>query len=98
MASAVQDRLTALALAHALTLPQPTGASEVAEQATTLHMLIRAVVAPYEERGSEGRIVISGPDISIAPAVLNFSHWPYMNLRPMRLNTGRFRHLTGGSR
>jgi PAS domain S-box-containing protein len=71
MASVVRDRLAALARAHALTLPRRTGASEGTEQATTLHALIQAVLAPYEEAGSARRVIIGGPDISIAPRIVN---------------------------
>jgi len=70
LASAVSARLNALAQAHALTLPH---GSRI-EQSTTLHTLLLTILEPYAagERGS--RVLISGPDISIAgSAVTSFA-------------------------
>lgn len=63
LASAVQGRLSALARAHAMTLStsDPEGA---AEQSTTLHALIGAIAAPYED-GPSARIAVTGPDVPI---------------------------------
>lgn len=67
LASAVQARLAALARAHVLTLPVISGAEPPAGSATTLHTLIRAIAAPYEDEQSDGspRFVITGPDVPV---------------------------------
>lgn len=72
LATAVSARLTALAKAHALTIPN--GFSS--EQATTLHTLIQTIFAPYATDGdnSQPRVVVTGPDITIAGnAVTSFA-------------------------
>ncbi|MFJ3367975.1 PAS domain S-box protein [Pseudomonas sp. NPDC086251] len=72
LATAVSARLTALAKAHALTIPN--GFSS--EQATTLHTLIQTIFAPYVTDGdnSQPRAVVTGPDITIAGnAVTSFA-------------------------
>lgn len=68
LASTVRDRLTALARAHALTLPVTSEGGKRIEQSTTLHTLIRTILSPYENRsaGDQARIAISGPDIQLA--------------------------------
>jgi len=43
---AVQDRLAALAKAHALTLPRPSEDGHRTEQPTTLHVLIETILSP----------------------------------------------------
>ena len=65
---AVQDRLAALAKAHALTLPRPSEDGHRTEQPTTLHVLIETILSPYGSRTDDDRprIVIRGPDIPIA--------------------------------
>ena len=65
LASAVTERLGALARAHALTLPKSPGQSETA---TTLHALVRTISAPFDGKSNAGhaRIAISGPDIPVA--------------------------------
>jgi PAS domain S-box-containing protein len=65
LASAVMERLGALARAHALTLPK---SPRNGENATTLHALVRTISAPFDEKsdGSHGRVAISGPDIPVA--------------------------------
>jgi PAS domain S-box-containing protein len=77
LASAVQARLSALARAHALTLPAMSGSDCEADPSTTLHALIRAIAAPYDDDGSSGdgaRIVVTGPDLPIAGrAMTNFA-------------------------
>jgi PAS domain S-box-containing protein len=68
MASAVSDRLRALARAHALTLPAVSDGDHGAEGSIGLHALVRTIVSPYEERGDGdvARLTISGPDVAIA--------------------------------
>ena len=68
LASAVRDRLGALARAHALTLSKPGDARREAEPATSLHALIRTIASPYDQGidQDETRIAVSGPDISLA--------------------------------
>jgi PAS domain S-box-containing protein len=68
LASAVRDRLMALAQAHALTLSVTSEGGRRIEQSTTLHVLIRTMLSPYEGRsdGRGARFTISGPDIRLA--------------------------------
>ena len=68
LASAVRDRLSALARAHALTLPVTSEGGKRLEQSTTLHALIRTILSPYEGRGNtdQARVAIMGPDIRLA--------------------------------
>jgi PAS domain S-box-containing protein len=68
LSSAVRDRLVALARAHSLTLPATAEGGKRIEQSTTLHALIRTILAPYEGQTSadRARVAISGPDIRLA--------------------------------
>jgi PAS domain S-box-containing protein len=72
LASAVRDRLMALAQAHALTLPVNSEGGRRIEQSTTLHVLIKTILLPYEGRGDghRARITISGPDIGLAGSLV----------------------------
>ncbi len=67
LARSVQERLGALARAHALTLPDSIKRAG-AEQATTLHALLATIVAPYEQvdETSETRVQISGADLALS--------------------------------
>jgi PAS domain S-box-containing protein len=70
LASAISERLNALARAHALTIPD--GARK--QQPTTLHTLINTILAPYVNGHSESRAIVTGPDIPIAGnAVTSFA-------------------------
>jgi PAS domain S-box-containing protein len=76
LASALRDRLMALAQAHALTLAVPSNDGRRSEQSTTLHTLIEAILSPYNGRTDAGhaRLTISGPSIRIAgSAVTSFA-------------------------
>jgi PAS domain S-box-containing protein len=76
LASALRDRLMALAQAHALTLAVPSNGGRRSEQSTTLHTLIEAILSPYDGRTDAGnaRVTISGPNIPIAgSAVTSFA-------------------------
>jgi PAS domain S-box-containing protein len=76
LASALRDRLMALAQAHALTLAVPSKGGRRSEQSTTLHTLIETILSPYDGRTDAGsaRVTISGPNISIASsAVTSFA-------------------------
>ena len=68
LAASVEDRLAALARAHALTLVKPSGVTVSTEQPATLHALITTIVSPYEDRtsGAQKRVTISGPDTLIS--------------------------------
>jgi two-component sensor histidine kinase len=69
LAGSVQERLSALARAHELTLKKVYGAPDM--HATSLHALIRTLTAPYENAGSGGtRIAIAGPDLTIGASAL----------------------------
>ncbi|HSV00698.1 MAG TPA: PAS domain S-box protein [Roseiarcus sp.] len=67
LAASIRDRLTALARAHALTLSVPSGAVP-AEDAATLHALVKAIASPYENRGSEERerVIVTGADVPLS--------------------------------
>jgi len=61
-------------LAHDLTSPKPSEASGSLDRATTLHALIRTIMAPYEAESGQPRAVVTGPDIPIAGgAVTSFA-------------------------
>ncbi|MGE5147481.1 MAG: PAS domain S-box protein, partial [Candidatus Eiseniibacteriota bacterium] len=68
LASAVRDRLLALARAHALTLPTLSDGAFSFEGSTGLHALVRTILSPYEEHAADGvaRVAINGPDIMVA--------------------------------
>ncbi len=73
LASAIRERLGALARADDLTLPKASDAPPGTEHATTLHALIQKMVSPFDGRadGDGGaRVVVSGPDIPITGSVL----------------------------
>ncbi len=72
LASAVRDRLNALAQAHALTVPSISEASGRTEQTTTLHRLIETILAPYHNCSDnrQPRATIVGPDIPIGGAAV----------------------------
>ena len=72
LASAVSGRLHALGRAHALTVRLSSEAATGSGQRTTLHALIRAMVAPYDvgADGRRSRCVVSGPDVSLAGGAL----------------------------
>ncbi|QND46603.1 PAS domain S-box protein (plasmid) [Rhizobium lusitanum] len=76
LASAVSARLNALASAHALTVPRTSEAATRSEQTTTLHALIRTIVAPYDVSidNRQSRAIVTGPDIAIGgSAVTSFA-------------------------
>lgn len=72
LASAVSGRLNALALAHTLTVPATSQASEREAQATTLHALVRTITAPYDHAAQSGgsRISLTGADIELSGAAV----------------------------
>lgn len=63
LATTVSARLTSLAQAHALTVPNGFRS----EPTTTLHTLIKKNFEPYASRGetTQPRVAITGPDLSI---------------------------------
>jgi PAS domain S-box-containing protein len=70
LVTAVSSRLHALAQAHALTVPLSSGTTGN-RKTTTLHALIRTILAPYDETGDDGsRASVTGPDIAIGGEVL----------------------------
>jgi len=73
LASAVRERLAALARAHDLTLSRVPGSERPAEPSTTLHALIRVITAPYDDDQSEGRarFAITGPDAPVSGRALS---------------------------
>ena len=76
LATSLQERLGALARAHALTLPKSSDDVTATEQPTTLHALVHAIVSPYQGRTDENsaRVAVTGPDIPIsAGRVVSFA-------------------------
>jgi PAS domain S-box-containing protein len=67
LASAVRERLGALAQAHALTLQKASHDTPRFAPSTTLHTLIRTLVAPYIDETDQDtmRVVIRGSDLVI---------------------------------
>lgn len=72
LASAVSGRLNALALAHTLTVPAISEASEREAHATTLHALVRTITAPYDHAAQSGRsrISLTGSDVELSGAAV----------------------------
>jgi two-component sensor histidine kinase len=63
LVSSVSARLRALAQAHALTIPLAPGVRSATKRATTLHALIRTILASYDDGGDNGsKAVVTGPD------------------------------------
>jgi PAS domain S-box-containing protein len=76
LATAVQERLNALARAHEMILPSAVGAGNEHDRSTTLHALVRTIVSPYDAPSgdSPSRIRVGGCDIEIAGrAVTSFA-------------------------
>jgi PAS domain S-box-containing protein len=71
--SSARERLSALARAHALTLSHGPTDDPQCTKPTTLHSLIRAIIAPYgdteEARGEQ--ITIAGPDPGISGSAIS---------------------------
>jgi PAS domain S-box-containing protein len=72
LSAAVRDRLSALAQAHELARPGPTDTGESADQITTLHGLIGAILAPYADEPSADaeRFVLAGRDFRIGGSAI----------------------------
>ena len=68
LASAVCERLRALARAHTLTLAKPSDCGNQTEPSTTLHALIQTIMSPFDGRTNKGapRVVLSGADIPLS--------------------------------
>ncbi|MGR4863318.1 PAS domain S-box protein [Caulobacter sp. LARHSG274] len=75
LGAAVQERLSAMARAHALTLPALLDGEPSIDRSTTLHALIGAIAAPYDDDRSQGaRITVSGADAPITgQAITSFA-------------------------
>jgi len=73
LTASARERLLALARAHELTLSRDSINAPHVEMPTTLHSLIRAIVAPYESIGDADakRFEIVGPDIAISGAAVS---------------------------
>jgi PAS domain S-box-containing protein len=72
LALAVSGRLNALALAHTLTVPATSAASEREAQQTTLRALVRTITAPYDHELESGqsRIRMAGADVELSGAAV----------------------------
>ncbi|WP_425965019.1 PAS domain S-box protein [Rhizobium nepotum] len=64
LAAAVCDRLAALSRAHALTVPRASVEREHHTRKTTLHSLLKTILAPYDQ-DTASHVVIIGPDVAI---------------------------------
>src|SRR3546814_10379190 len=77
LATAVQERLQALARAQEMILPD-TAADALGEidRATTLSALIRAIVSPFDDplRDPSSRIEIRGADVAISGREIGRAH------------------------
>jgi PAS domain S-box-containing protein len=65
LGSAIEGRLAALGRAHTLTLSQRPKDDRIGNQTTTMHALIRTILAPYLDATGEGRTRVSGDDTPI---------------------------------
>jgi len=65
LAAMVGERMTALALAHGLTVVDPEAEAVAPDQPTTLHALIRVLVAPFVSEGDK-RFRLEGADEPIS--------------------------------
>src|SRR3546814_462854 len=64
LASIVQERLSALARAHALTMPKDSAAGS--NDSVRLHVLLRTILAHYEGAGGgDDRLRITGDDVTL---------------------------------
>ena len=72
LAAAVRDRLAALSRAHSLTLPAIGQDVTVAQRSTTLHLLVREILHPYDDGADERspRVAIEGADAVLASSVV----------------------------
>jgi PAS domain S-box-containing protein len=66
LAASVSARLEALSRAHALTIPSISGEGVATEQETTLHTLIRTILAPFENDPDSSRVRIDGLDVPVS--------------------------------
>jgi PAS domain S-box-containing protein len=64
LAESVRERLTALARANDLTLPDLTEGREASGRATTLPALVRTIVAPYVAQ-DHASVTVNGPDVPV---------------------------------
>lgn len=67
LALAVNERLSALARAQSLTLPDLTADGSLTERTATLHDLLRTILSPYETRdAAQPRLAIEGIDLALS--------------------------------
>jgi PAS domain S-box-containing protein len=73
----IRSRLSALALAHELILPDLTRGADGRPKPTSLDILLRKILSPYDEvSGAEGkrRVLLTGPSVAVgAHAVTNLA-------------------------
>jgi PAS domain S-box-containing protein len=86
------ERLAALARVHSLTLARHGQASGAVQIPTTLHALIKAILAPYDESaGAAPRIVLTGDDLQLsAPATTSFA----LLIHELATNAAKYGALT----
>ncbi len=68
-----RERLSALARAHALTLSHGPKEDPQGTKPTTLHSLIRTIIAPHEDiqDAQDGQITIVGPNLAISGSAIS---------------------------
>jgi PAS domain S-box-containing protein len=73
LVESARERLSALARAHALTLSQPSREAPQVAKPATLHSLIQAIIAPFEETldSQAARFAIIGCDFEISGAAIS---------------------------
>src|SRR5271166_4328214 len=73
LVGSVRDRLSALARAHALTLSRGRRDDAQGTKPTTLHSLIRTIIAPHQniEDTQREQITIAGPDLWISGSAIS---------------------------
>lgn len=67
LANDARERLSALARAHELTLPRNPSMHFEGEASTSLHVLIRTIISPFDDRAAAGgtRVTVRGADVRI---------------------------------
>jgi PAS domain S-box-containing protein len=93
---AIRERLSALSRAHELTLPDLANGNGGSSQATTLHALLRTIVAPFvdPERDHDSRFVISGAEVPISgSAVTSLA----LLLHEMAINAAKYGALSSAN-